>query len=153
MKSNVFLNDLIISKDLVHYDVRKTQLIRRFPYQERFKACDFLKNLAIDSAKLIKKKYHIGTIATGEAFVTDVKIKEKIIKEFEPHCVEMEGAAIAHVAFINNINFIVIRSISDNASSSTSLKDEIIEIASKNTTLLTLEMLKKLSLLETKSKY
>ena len=60
----------------------------------------------------------------------------------------MEGAAIAHVAFINNVDFIVIRSISDNASTSTNLNDKIIEMASKNTTILMLEMLKELNLLK-----
>lgn len=60
----------------------------------------------------------------------------------------MEGAAIAHVAFINSVDFIVIRSISDNASVSTNLNDKIIEKASKNTTALILEMLKELNLLE-----
>ena len=149
MKDDVFLYDLIISKELVHHDVRKSQMIERFPYQETFKASNFLRNLAIKSANLIRKKYHIGTIATGELFITDSKIKEKIIKDFKPHCVEMEGAAIAHVAFINNIDFIVIRSISDNASISTDLNDKIIEIASKNTTALTLEILKELNLLRT----
>lgn len=61
---------------------------------------------------------------------------------------EIEGAAIAHVAFINNVDFIVIRSISDNASTSTNLNDKIIEMASKNTTILMLEMLKELNLLK-----
>lgn len=148
MKKDVLLYDLIISKELVHYDVRKSQMIGRFPYQDTFKASDFLRNLAIKSANLIEKKYHVGRIATGESFVTDSKTKERIIKEFGPHCVEMEGAAIAHVAFINRVDFIVIRSISDNASASTSLNDRIIETASKNTTALTLEMLKELNLLE-----
>lgn len=148
MKNDVFLYDLIISKELVHYDVRKSQMIGRFPYQETFKASDFFRNVAIKSANLIGKKYHVGKIATGESFVTDPKIKERIIKDFKPHCVEMEGAAIAHVAFINNVDFIVIRSISDNASTSTNLNDKIIEMASKNTTILMLEMLKELNLLK-----
>ncbi|MGL4866333.1 MAG: 5'-methylthioadenosine/adenosylhomocysteine nucleosidase [Cetobacterium sp.] len=148
MKSDVFLYDLIISEELVHYDVRKSQMIGRFPYQKAFKASDFLRNLAIKSADFIGKKYHVGIIATGESFITDSKIKEKIIKEFEPLCVEMEGAAIAHVAYINSIDFIVIRSISDNASISTNLNDKIIETASKNTAALMLEMLKELNLLK-----
>lgn len=60
----------------------------------------------------------------------------------------MEGAAIAHVAFINNVDFIVIRGISDNASNSTNLNDKIVESASKNPSILVLEMLKRLNKLE-----
>ena len=81
MKKDVLLYDLIISKELVHYDVRKSQMIGRFPYQDTFKASDFLRNLAIKSANLIEKKYHVGRIATGESFVTDSKTKERIIKD------------------------------------------------------------------------
>ena len=30
-------------------------------------------------------------------------------------CVEMEGCAVAHTCFVNNVPFVIIRSISDNA--------------------------------------
>lgn len=145
LKNDVYLYDLIISDNLSHHDVRKTQMINRFPYQSSFKASEFLKSIAIKSAKNINKKYHIGRIVTGESFITELKFKEKIIKDYNPHCVEMEGASIAHVAYINNIDFLVIRSISDNANEETSLNDNIIQIASENSGNLVLEMLKNIN--------
>ena len=36
-------------------------------------------------------------------------------EEFDAIACEMEGASIAHVCYLNNIPFVVIRSISDNA--------------------------------------
>ena len=42
-------------------------------------------------------------------------MKEKIKKLCNPACVEMEGAAIGHVASINRIPFAVIRCMSDMA--------------------------------------
>jgi len=55
----------------------------------------------------------IGTIATGDIFVQDIKVKNTIKAEFNADCAEMEGAAIAQVCMLDNIPFIVIRSISD----------------------------------------
>lgn len=54
-----------------------------------------------------------GLIATGDVFVQDLEIKNRIKKEFNADCVEMEGASIAQVCTLNKIPFIVIRSISD----------------------------------------
>lgn len=56
MKNDIFLYDLIISKELIHYDIKKSQMIGRFPYQDTFKASDFLRNLAIKSVNIIEKK-------------------------------------------------------------------------------------------------
>jgi len=55
----------------------------------------------------------IGTIATGDIFVQDIQVKERIMDEFNADCAEMEGAAIAQVCTLDQIPFIVIRSISD----------------------------------------
>ncbi|MDO7206063.1 hypothetical protein Q5M85_20225 [Paraclostridium bifermentans] len=37
------------------------------------------------------------------------------MNDYSPYCVEMEGAAKAHVCDINNILICIVRSISDNA--------------------------------------
>ena len=55
----------------------------------------------------------VGTIASGDLFVAEQKTKDKIAAEFDAIACEMEGAAIGHVAFVNNIPFAVLRSISD----------------------------------------
>lgn len=55
----------------------------------------------------------VGKIASGDIFVTDVILKNKIINTFNADCVDMESAAIAQVCFLANIPFISIRSISD----------------------------------------
>lgn len=58
-------------------------------------------------------KSYIGTIATGDIFVQDMSVKERIKQEFSPDCTEMEGAAIAQVCTLDKMPFIVIRAISD----------------------------------------
>lgn len=58
-------------------------------------------------------KIKIGTIASGDIFCTEAKMKEKIRSKFNADTIEMEGAAIAQVCKLDNVPFIIIRSISD----------------------------------------
>ena len=59
-----------------------------------------------------------GRIASGDQFIADKQTKENIVKWFSPMCVEMEGAAMAHAAYVNGINCLIIRAISDKADDS-----------------------------------
>ena len=55
----------------------------------------------------------VGTVASGDLFVAKDSVKEKLIAEFDAVACEMEGAAIGHVAYVNNVPFAVLRAISD----------------------------------------
>ena len=60
--------------------------------------------------------HHItGIIATGNYFVDDPKKVEQVIRETGADAVEMEGAAVAHVAARNGLPVLVIPRVSDNA--------------------------------------
>ena len=59
-----------------------------------------------------------GTIATGDRFVSGAEAKAAAIAATQGDCVEMEGAAIAHVAAKNGIDCLVLRAISDNCNES-----------------------------------
>ena len=59
-----------------------------------------------------------GTIATGDRFVSGAEPKAAAIAATQGDCVEMEGAAIAHVAAKNGIDCLVLRAISDNCDES-----------------------------------
>ncbi|MEI3013322.1 MAG: 5'-methylthioadenosine/S-adenosylhomocysteine nucleosidase [Ruthenibacterium lactatiformans] len=60
-------------------------------------------------------KYIVGKIATGDTFVGDSATKNAIAANCAPDCVEMEGAAVAHVAAKNGVPCVVLRAMSDNA--------------------------------------
>lgn len=66
-------------------------------------------------AKKIKMDTNVttGVVASGDIFITDEKMSEKINKKFDALCVEMEGAAIAQVCYLCKVPFLVVRSISD----------------------------------------
>lgn len=74
----------------------------------------------------------IGVIATGDIFCTETWMKDKIRAKFDADVVDMECAAIAQVCYLDNIPFMVIRSISDtpNGENATTF-DENLKLASK----------------------
>ncbi len=77
-------------------------------------------------------KVKIGTIVSGDIFCTELKMKEKIRKKFDADAVEMEGAAIAQVCKLDDVPFIVIRSISDTPNGNNNITfDKFLEKASE----------------------
>lgn len=88
-------------------------------------------------------KIKIGTIASGDIFCTEPKMKEKIRMKFQADAIEMEGAAIAQVCKLDNIPFIVIRSISDTPNGKNNITfDQYLKKASKRCANIILEYLK-----------
>ena len=59
-----------------------------------------------------------GRVVSGDQFVSDRSVKERIAERFDGMCTEMEGAAIAQAAYLNHIPFVIIRAISDKADDS-----------------------------------
>lgn len=59
------------------------------------------------------KSLKTGTIASGDIFITDIKLKHNIRKEFNADAIDMESASIAQTAKRNHTPFIILRSISD----------------------------------------
>jgi adenosylhomocysteine nucleosidase len=54
-----------------------------------------------------------GIVASGDQFIANKEKKQQIKKEFGAISCEMEGAAIGHVCYVNNIPFAIMRTISD----------------------------------------
>lgn len=105
--------DLVVSDNLVQHDFDITAFDHEKGYIPNIgtyiKSDDYL----IKLSKKVDSSVHVGTIATGDIFCTEKEMSEKINKNFNALCVEMEGASIAQVAYLCSIPFIVIRSISD----------------------------------------
>ncbi|MDO5564476.1 MAG: 5'-methylthioadenosine/adenosylhomocysteine nucleosidase [Eubacteriales bacterium] len=119
---NLKILDIVISKDLIQHDMDCTFFgykLGEIPQMKmrEFIANDFLIENVYESAKSIYKEKNIikGRILSGDKFISDDNIKNKLFKEFDGDCTEMEGAAIAQVAYLNNIPFVSLRVISDNA--------------------------------------
>lgn len=132
MKPEIQVCDVVISNEVTYYDVRKEQMKTCFPYKESFIPNEQLLNYAIKASADGSARYHIGKIASGDAFVTDPDLKKSIQLNFDPCCVDMESCPIAHVADINDVPFIVFRSISDNADEEATLSYEAFETKAAN---------------------
>lgn len=77
-------------------------------------------------------KIKIGTIASGDIFCTQAEMKQKINSKFNADAIEMEGAAIAQVCYLDKIPFIIVRSISDNPNGKNEITfEEYLQLASK----------------------
>lgn len=59
-----------------------------------------------------------GLVATGDQFISSKEVKDRLVSVFHGDCAEMEGAAVAQVAYLNKLPFIIIRAISDKADDS-----------------------------------
>ena len=116
------VGDLVVSTDLVHHDADVTGLGYEpgmVPGMESlsFTANEHLRVAVISAAKQVTPEITVleGRIASGDQFVSTQDLKDHIFLTFGALCCEMEGAAIAHVCARNEVPFVVVRTISDNA--------------------------------------
>lgn len=71
--------------------------------------------LLAECAKELSLPHSVGTIASGDQFVSSGDKKNFIIDKFGAKSCEMEGGAIGHVCYVNNVPFAVLRAMSDGA--------------------------------------
>lgn len=153
LNKDVNIGDIVLSTDLVQHDVDaagfgypKGQIPQMEPFS--FPADDALRRLAVEACREVNPEIQVfeGRIASGDQFVSDQKVKDRIVKEFGAYAAEMEGAAVAQAAWLNGIPFLVIRAISDKADGSAAMDYAAFEQeAVRRSVRLTLRMLEKLS--------
>ncbi|EPD77734.1 5'-methylthioadenosine/adenosylhomocysteine nucleosidase [Atopobium sp. oral taxon 199] len=86
-----------------------------------------------------------GRIVSGDQFVADVA-EADALKDFGAVCCEMEGAAIAQVAWLNNVPFVIVRLMSDKPGVSSELDYAAFEkTASRRCAKIVLRMVERLS--------
>lgn len=117
--NSIKIGDIVIGEKFVQYDFDLTAFgkelgelpnnIGKYIYSDS----ELLNKAKRILAKLSDQKAVVGTIASGDRFVTETEKSNEINQIFGAACVEMEGASVAHVCFLDKIPFIVIRSISD----------------------------------------
>lgn len=108
------LGDVIISRRAVQHDFElATFSPREDPYW--YEASSQLMELAAKAAENLGwlEKVHLGSVLSGDQVVTRLSKKQQLWQTFGGDCVEMEGAAVAAVCWMNDIPFVLIRTISD----------------------------------------
>ena len=79
-------------------------------------ASDTLRRCVQEEANSLGIRTRCGTIASGDQFIANKEQKDRILHHFDAIACEMEGAAIAQTAYMNQIPFACIRAISDSFS-------------------------------------
>ena len=104
------IGDILISRDALHHDVDAT--IFGYKPGEVPQLGSTCKEVNPDI------HVHTGRVVSGDQFISSKEVKTRLIQEFQGDCAEMEGASIAHGAYLNDIPFVIIRAISDKADDS-----------------------------------
>ena len=128
LDARIDIGDMVISTDALYHDMDAVNFgyepgqipqmdIFSFPADER------LIELAKAANEEANPDIHTftGRIVTGDQFVSSKEVKESIVEKFHPLCTEMEGAGIAHAAYLNKISYVIIRAISDKADNSATM--------------------------------
>ncbi len=128
LKNEINIGDIVISTDALQHDVDATNFGYELGFIPQMKVLSFeadqtLIALAKTSCSEVLPEVGVfeGRIVSGDQFVADKSKKNFISSTFEGFCTEMEGAAIAQTAYLNNIPFVIIRAISDKADDSASM--------------------------------
>ena len=119
------IGDIVISRDVIHHDMD----VRVFGYALgqvpqldtlAFPGDESMIRLALSSCEEANPGLHttVGRVVSGDQFISDREVKERLIAEFHADCTEMEGASIAHASYLDGLPFVVIRAISDKADDS-----------------------------------
>ena len=120
LRDDLHICDVVVSSDLVQHDMDA----RGFGYplgevpqlgMAYFEADGRLVQATLDAARALGMKASVGRVASGDQFIDDEASKQLIVDRYDASCCEMEGAAIAQVACLNKVPFVVVRAISDNA--------------------------------------
>jgi adenosylhomocysteine nucleosidase len=123
LSAQLDIGDLVISEDAMYHDVDCVHFgyaMGQMPGMPvTYTADPVLKTFAYAAAESVNPGHtRLGRVASGDQFVAEKTMKERIIAVTGGLCTEMEGAAIAHAASRNGIPFVIIRAISDKADDS-----------------------------------
>ena len=152
LRSWIDIGDIVISTDALHHDMDATNFgypLGQVPRMEvlSFKADEAMAQLAKEVCEEVNPEIHayLGRVVSGDQFIADSEVKNRILENFGGYCTEMEGAAIAHTAYLNKVPFVILRAISDKADNSATMDYPTFEKqAIEHSVRLTMGMLKRM---------
>lgn len=115
MSGEIGIGDVVISDKVTYHDAELSMICQNYPNLKEYTADPALVKAAGDACADAGVKHIVGKVATGDKFVGDSATKAAIKAFCDPACVEMEGAAVAHVSAKNDVPFVIVRAMSDNS--------------------------------------
>ena len=128
LDGRIDIGDIVISTDALHHDMDAVNFgypLGQIPRMDTlsFPADEKLIAVAEEACRQVNPDIHTwtGRVVSGDQFIADRAVKDRIIENFGGFCTEMEGAAIAQGAYLNQIPFVILRAISDKADDSATM--------------------------------
>lgn len=128
LNAQIDIGDIVLSTDTLEHDMDAVAFgypVGQIPRMDTlsFQADEKLRALAKKVCAEVVPEVSVfeGRVVSGDQFVSDKGKKDWLVENFDGYCTEMEGAAIAHAAYLNGIPFLIIRAISDKADDSASM--------------------------------
>ncbi|MCM1498567.1 MAG: 5'-methylthioadenosine/adenosylhomocysteine nucleosidase [Clostridium sp.] len=128
LNADIDIGDIVLSTDTLEHDMDAVAFgypLGQIPRMDTlsFAADERLRTLAKTVCERVNPEVKVfeGRVVSGDQFVSDKDKKKWLVENFAGFCTEMEGAAIAHAAYLNQIPFLIIRAISDKADDSASV--------------------------------
>lgn len=125
LRAEINIGDIVVSTDACEHDMDVTALGYEkgiIPQMNTsfFQADEKLVKAACEVCREVNPDISVyeGRVVSGDQFIGSNDMKEILRQMFQGSCAEMEGAAIAHAAYLNEIPYVVIRAISDKADGS-----------------------------------
>lgn len=148
LNKDINIGDIVLSTDTLEHDMDAVSFgypLGQIPRMDTlsFQADEKLRKAAMDACQKVLPNITAfeGRIVSGDQFVSSKEKKDWLVENFGGYCTEMEGAAIAHAAYLNRVPFLIIRAISDKADDSASMDYPTFEaMAIQNSVTLILEM-------------
>ncbi len=128
LKADIDIGDIVLSTDVLHHDMDSTGFGYPLGQIPRMDTLSFPadENLLQEVKKICEQvnpeiRVHAGRVVSGDQFISERGVKDKIVSWTHGYCTEMEGAAIAQTAYLNKIPFLIVRAISDKADDSATM--------------------------------
>lgn len=119
------VEDIVVSNEVTYHDYDSRQLVRSYPNMKDtvFISDNKLSGLCFKSLRKAfnKNRIFIGRVVSGDRFIADLSERNIIRNSFAATCLDCEGAAIAHVSYVYNVPFVLIKVISDKADKKASI--------------------------------
>ena len=112
---NLHINDVVLGGTLRYLDSDMELIAQSAPGLGEFHSDAHLLDVADSVLSGLGVRHIVGTIASGNRFIDTPDKIAQVAKQTSADAVEMEGAAVAHIAARNGIASLVIRALSDNA--------------------------------------
>lgn len=147
---NLKIGDVLIGRTVVQHDFDITAFNHSKGYITGVGndvKCDssLIEKLKQIINKMPEVSYNVklGIVATGDIFCTEKYMKDKIRTKFDADVVDMECGAIAQVCYLEEMPFIVIRTVSDTPNGDNAKTfDENLQLASRRAANILKEFLK-----------